>query len=224
MSLIETEKVPGRVRHRRLVDQTGRRFGRLTAVSFIKRDPSSKNDHLWLFRCDCGTDKVLTIWDVRSGHTASCGCLARERLAARNRTHGLSKSTAYRVWKDMRARCRNPNDSDFADYGGRGISVCERWDDFPAFLADMGERPGGTTLDRIDVDGNYEPGNCRWASGKAQANNKRSNLRLELNGQVRTLQEWSDEYGIGRSTVRWRLRQGWSLLDSLTIKDARKKP
>lgn len=212
MLKVYTETPEGRVRNRPIKDCTGMRFGRLVALSLVQRDPKWQG-HRWLFRCDCGAEKVASIKTVTSGHTSSCGCLATQVLVSRNATHGLSRDhrREYRSWKDMRARCANTNDSDYADYGGRGIRVCERWNDFAAFLADMGSRPAGKTLDRIDVNGGYEPGNCRWASAGVQANNKRSNLRLSIDGVSRTLQEWSDMHGVGRSTVRWRLRQGWPL-------------
>lgn len=212
MTKINTEMMPGRKRNRPIKDYTGIRFGRLTATCLVQRDPKGA-DHVWRFHCDCGMEKIANIRNVRSGRTTSCGCAFIEMVVARNTTHGLSKAhrREYRSWKDMRARCSNPNDSDYPDYGARGIRVCDRWSDFAVFLADMGHRPAGHTLDRIDVNGGYEPGNCRWADHKVQANNKRSNMRLTINGVTKTLQGWSDHHGVGRSTVRWRLSQGWPL-------------
>ena len=123
----------------------------------------------------------------------------------------------------MRARCRNPNDTSFRDYGGRGIRVCDRWEDFASFFEDMGERPEGMTIDRIDVNGHYEPGNCRWADDITQANNKRSNVRITRDGVSKTLQEWADATGIKRETIRWRLRQGWPI-DRVFSHDDFRKP
>jgi hypothetical protein len=115
--------------------------------------------------------------NLRSGDVRSCGCLQREIIARRNRTHGHSvrgaETPTYRSWKAMHTRCTNPNPSTWAHYGGRGIEICERWRSFESFLEDMGERPEGTSIDRIDVDGNYEPGNCRWATPTEQRANRR---------------------------------------------------
>lgn len=223
MAYIETKKVLGRIRNRPLKDYAGMRFGRLTALRLVSRDVKW-NDHVWAFRCDCGNEKNLRIKSVRTGHTSSCGCLFSETMAARNETHGLSRTykREYRSWKDMRARCRNPNDSDFSDYGGRGIAVCSRWDDFAAFFSDMGERPEGMTIDRVDVNGDYEPGNCRWATAKTQANNKRSNHIIEFDGESRTLQQWCADFGLEPSKVRWRLKQGWPLDQVFSREDHRR--
>lgn len=210
------------MRNRKLKDYTGERFGRLTVLRLIDRD-RKWNDHVLEVQCDCGVVTRKRIKSMRGGHTSSCGCLASEVLVKRNATHGLSKANRreYRSWKDMRARCNNPNNSDYADYGGRGIAVCGRWDDFAAFLEDMGDRPMGATLDRIDVNGNYEPNNCRWASHKQQANNKRSNHLIEIDGESRTLQAWCDHYGIEPSKVRYRLSVGLSPKEALTSGDLR---
>jgi hypothetical protein len=191
MSLQIRTAAPRRLGYRSLKDYTGQRFGRLVAVQLIERDWSSDNDHTLLFRCDCGTMAARSIRNVRSGHTSSCGCLARELTIARNTTHGLSRKhpREYRTWKDMRARCNNPNNGSYSDYGGRSIRVCERWDDFAAFFEDMGPRPEGMTLDRKDVDGDYEPKNCRWATHGVQANNKRSTRFVVLHGERRSLEQ-----------------------------------
>lgn len=216
---IKLEKLPSRVRNRPLKDYSGERFGRLVAVALVSRD-EIWNDHIWSFRCDCGALFDGRIKSVRSGHTSSCGCLARDVIAARNATHGLSKlkPREYRAWKNMRARCRNPSDTDFADYGGRGISIAARWDDFAAFYADMGDCPDGCSIDRIDVNGNYEPSNCRWASAKTQANNKRSN---RIVGGT-TLQQVADASGIDRSKLRYRLDAGYSLDEAIQPGDLRR--
>lgn len=209
---IKTDAPEGRLRNRGLKDYAGVRFDRLTAVELVARE-NKYNDHQWRFLCDCGKTVVLRIKSVRGGNTGSCGCKAKELLAARNTKHGLCKefSSEYRSWKDMRSRCNNHCDSDYKDYGGRGISVCEEWESFARFFADMGEKPHGTTLDRKDVDGNYELANCRWATAKEQANNKRTNVYISIGGVEKTLQEWADEYGVRRETARWRMKQGWPI-------------
>ena len=182
----------------------GARYGKLVVIG-------DGIGALWVCQCDCGGLKVTTSKQLNSGKTASCGCLASAVLAARNKTHGLSKSASYRSWKDMRSRCYNPNDSDYKDYGGRGIAVCARWQDFANFYQDMGDRPRGLTVDRINVNGNYEPSNCRWATLTTQANNKRTNVVITWNGVSKTLTQWARETGIDRTKARYRLAQGWSL-------------
>lgn len=223
--MIKTDKVEGRTRNRSLKDYAGARFGRLTAVALVRRDTSKENNHEWQFLCDCGQQKLAAIRNVRSGRTRSCGCLFREEMANRNETHGLSKSNPaeYRSWKDMRGRCNNPRNTDFADYGGRGIAATPAWDDFSAFLADMGKRPAGHTLDRIDVNKGYEPQNCRWADATQQANNKRSSRVMELDGRSQTLQQWCREYGADHSKVRYRLSTGLTLRDALQPGDLRSR-
>lgn len=151
----------------------GQRFGRLLVGD--QADRSATGEVRWHCRCDCGNETIVQGNNLKSGHIQSCGCLGDERRRENNRTHGLSKSRTYRSWRAMRRRCFDHKYREFHLYGGRGISVCERWNaSFEAFLADMGERPQGTSIDRYpDVNGNYEPGNCRWATPLEQAHNKR---------------------------------------------------
>jgi hypothetical protein len=147
----------------------------------------------------------------------------RPDLAARNTKHGLSRAQPreYRSWKDMRSRVLCESNDDYADYGGRGITICDRWSDFALFFADMGERPSGMTIDRANVNGNYEPGNCRWATGKVQANNKRSNRKITWNGVTKNLQEWCDQLQIERTKVSYRLSIGMPLEEAFSQKDFR---
>jgi hypothetical protein len=140
--------------------------------------------------------------------------MSEERTA-----HGHSKgagSPTYQTWRNMRSRCENPNVPAYKNYGGRGITVCERWKTFENFLADMGERPEGMTIERIDNDRGYEPGNCRWATYNEQARNMRSNQRITLNGETKCLTEWAEQYGIKMPTLWARLRMGWSVEEALT--------
>lgn len=137
----------------------------------------------------------------------------RPDLAARNReaaTHGMTGSPTYKSWDAMRQRCVNPNDRDYADYGGRGIAVCERWQtSFSAFASDMGMRPAGMTLGRIDNNGAYEPGNCRWETVQQQNNNRRSSRSLTAKGRTQTLAQWAREIGVSRALLRYRVEAGW---------------
>jgi hypothetical protein len=145
------------------IDHSGQRFGRWTVLSYSHM--ASCGSH-WHCRCDCGTEKTVRGQYLREGRSTGCGCTRRV-------THGLHKHPQYGSWLQMRDRCRNPNHPDYPHYGGRGIKVCKRWHDFGLYLSDVGERPPGKTLDRIDNDGNYTPGNVRWATQKEQIANRR---------------------------------------------------
>jgi hypothetical protein len=127
-----------------------------------------------------------------------------------NTRHAMYGTPTYRSWYSMLSRCRNPNTPCYAYYGGRGIRVHHRWNDFAAFFADMGERPDGTTLDRINSDWNYEPGNCRWATRKEQSRNRAYTLKLTASGQTKTVSEWSEITGVKAATIQYRKRAGWS--------------
>lgn len=155
---------------------TGQRFERLVVIG---GNGSKGRKTLWSCRCDCGREIIAATSNLRSGNTESCGCFHREKAAERgrnSRTHGHwingQASPTYRSWLAMHGRCKHPSTNGFEYYGGRGIKVCDRWTDFENFLADMGERPLEHSLDRIDSDGNYEPGNCRWATPIQQRHNR----------------------------------------------------
>jgi hypothetical protein len=198
------------------IDMTGARVGRWTVESLV---PGS-SPRRWLCRCDCGSEKELSGTMLRAGVSQSCGCLRTELLTkhGRNRKPGgvRDRSPAYVRWSAMLQRCENQNNRAYVNYGGRGIAVCDQWHDFRAFLADMGEPPVNSTLDRIDNDRGYEPGNCRWASRKDQQRNRRNNRVITLDGEARCLTDWAEARGLNVSTVRYRLRAGQSPAVALT--------
>lgn len=190
---------------------TGQRFSRLLALEYVK----AKN--AWRCLCQCGTEKYVNTTALRQGKIISCGCARDERVGAMNLRHGATHSPEYTTWRGMKGRCLNPKASQYPYYGGRGITICQRWlDSFEAFLADMGTRPPGMTLDRILVDGNYEPGNCRWATPTEQVTNSGTALRLTHNGITDTAAGWGRRLGMRPGFIRGRLFHGWSVERALT--------
>ena len=159
-----------------MLDLAGKKFGRLLVLQFSHRD----RRNYWVCKCDCGKTKTVNQNSMMAGNTKSCGCLHREfmvKLGKSKTTHGRTmKDPTYQSWIDMKRRCLDPNRRSYKDYGGRGITVCQRWFKFENFLADMGDKPHGLTLDRKENHGHYEPENCRWATPKVQAGNRRVGL------------------------------------------------
>lgn len=201
------------------VDYSGRRYGRLLVVSMIYeagKDAKAK------CICDCGIEKTVTAYNLQSGNTTSCGCLSHEKRVERgkewgarsgsfNRTHGYSNTPTYASWSDAKKRCYSPQNKRFAEYGGRGIGMCDTWkNSFDAFLRDMGERPNGTSLERKNVNKGYEPGNCVWATPAQQAQNKRTNVanweivRALRNGRAcgKTCVQLAREFDMSYGNVR----------------------
>jgi hypothetical protein len=188
----------------------GRTFGRLTVIERFKHP--TLNVFFFRARCQCGTVKAIRASSVTQGITKSCGCLRRERL----RTHGKSGSAAHRLWCSIKNRCYNPHASNFQHYGGRGITMHPAWrDSFKAFRRDVGDPPRGKRIDRKENNGNYEPGNIRFVDAVTQQNNKRNNHVVTFKGQSKTLAEWERATGIQASTIRARLRVGWSVARAL---------
>lgn len=170
----------------------GQRYGRWTV---IEPAPMIDRWRRWVCRCDCGNEKQIAQGNLRNGSSQSCGCLARERIRESRVTHGQTKGRTYSSWASMKSRCKVVNHPDFALYGARGIKVCERWQLFENFLADMGERPPGTSIDRINNNGGYEPGNCRWATAREQSKNRRRARSPKLEEHEYAQIAWLKEEG-----------------------------
>jgi hypothetical protein len=190
-------------------DLTGQRFSRLTVISLDpERTPAGKAR--WLCRCDCGTELVVTGGNLRSGNSESCGCYCRELVAAVNKTHGMSGTKEFGIWLTMNQRCTNPAVMHYDRYGGRGITVCDRWkNSFEAFYKDMGPRPTTRhTIERRDNNKGYEPGNCYWATYAEQGLNKSDTIRL-LDGTP--LRVRAQELGMSHKMVYARIRNGWPI-------------
>jgi len=160
----------------------GQKFGRLTVIKAVGKN--KRNNICWLCECDCGNTVKVAGGHLRSGHTNSCGCLIKETTKDINFKHGKTGTKNFHIWAGMRDRCNNPNNPAYKNYGGRGIKICQRWNEFKNFLADMGKKPKGLTLDRIDNDGNYEPKNCRWTTRKEQNRNSRQTKLNPLKAKV----------------------------------------
>lgn len=195
-------------------DLTGQVFGRLTVIRLLG---SYKNQHYWLCSCSCGGESEVPTRSLRSGNARSCGCVAREKAAKRRSTHGRSGTPIYGMWRRMIQRCEDVNCGDYKYYGARGITVCTAWHDFPTFLMDVGERPDGMTLDRIDNDSGYKPGNVRWVTRQEQMANTRRCRYVEYNGETKTVSDWARERGIKPRTLHARLHTlGYTVEEALS--------
>lgn len=203
----------------------GKKYNMLTVIG---RDDNKvySNGHtyvMWKCKCDCGNIVSVSALHLKNGHTKSCGCLHDNRVKYMNYTHGgkskdnPDKNRLYSIWSCMKDRCINPNSTSYINYGGRGIKVCDEWEnDFESFMIwainneyDPHAERGACTLDRIDVNGNYCPDNCRWVNQKTQCNNTRRNIHIEYNDETHTIAEWSDISGLPASIIYSRIRLGW---------------
>jgi hypothetical protein len=188
-------------------DISGNIYGKLLVVNYLGKKK-------WLCKCLCGKTTIVRKSTLVNGNTKSCGC-GRIR-------HGEAREKTYLAWQAMKARCLNKNSKGYYLYGGRGITVCDRWLDknngYLNFKFDLGEKPTGKSLDRIDVNGNYEPSNCRWATSSEQQNNRRDNQILTLNDESHTVVWWSNQTGLDKKLIRNRTRRGWSDKKTLTTK------
>lgn len=197
------------------IDLTGQVFGRLTV---LRRSGTAASGHArWFCSCECGNTTQVLSSNLRVGVTKSCGCLVAENMRKVSTTHGLLKHSSYQVWAKMLGRCLNQNNPAYKHYGGRGITVCDRWLSVENFIADMGERPARLSLERVDVNKGYSKDNCVWADAKTQARNKRTNIVETFKGKTATLIEHSEDAGLNYSTVWFRRNKlGWSLEKALT--------
>ena len=197
---------------------TGKRFGKLVA---IKTAGKTKNGaYLWKCKCDCWNEIIANVGNLRNGHAKSCGCLRVDRCKTNFTKHGLEHTRLYGIWFDMRLRCYDEKNIAYHRYGGRGITICDEWkNDVKAFYdwATANGYKDSLTIDRIDNDGNYCPENCRWATVKEQASNRRSNILVTHNGKTQTMKEWAHEVGTPYKVVWARMQKlGWSAERALT--------
>lgn len=207
-------------RGRSAIRLDGKRFGRWIVVTGPRSQRFGMNGKpktQWFCRCDCGTERWVFSDLLRRGGSLSCGCLARELVSSRG-IHHASHTPLYGVWRSMIARCEDKNNSQYHLYGGRGIKVCSLWrKSFEAFRDDMGPKPTTShSIDRIDNDGHYEPGNMRWATPREQAANLRKNVNLTHDGQTLCVSEWARRTGLREGTLRRRLKLGWDSDKALT--------
>lgn len=193
------------------IDLTGQRYGRWTVECLSRAEPKH---NYWSCLCDCGIRKIVAGNSLRAGSSKSCGCLMRERTSVANRTHGETlgrhASSEYLIWRNMRDRCYNPNVRGFKNYGGRGVTICDEWrESFDQFLADMGRRPDGLSLERKDNDGPYCKANCVWTTRSEQNSNRRNNITVLLDGQQIHVAEAARRLGMLPHVIYHRIDRGW---------------
>lgn len=208
-------------------DLVGMRFDRLLVISPLDERTKGQK-RLWLCLCDCGKTSKVTTDHLNSGHSKSCGCLIADTMGVTMRTHGLSgdRSSEYKAWSEMKARCGNPNNTSYPNYGGRGIHVCDRWlDSYPNFLEDMGPKPHPSlSLDRVKVNEGYSPENCKWSTRLEQSRNRRNVPVYPFDGMQMTLPEWAEKTGINRDALYQRIyKLGWPLEKALTTEVKERK-
>lgn len=203
----------------KFIDITGKRFNKLTVISRAesRRQPSGKLVTYWNCKCDCGNIRQVRGCDLKDGHIKSCGCLLKR--------HKKSNTRIYTAWNHIIQRCYNSNCKSYKNYGARGITMCDEWlEDFMNFY-NWAMRNGyrdDLTIDRIDVNGNYEPSNCRWADDFTQRRNKRNSRYFSINGETKVLADWAKQYNKKPNVIRQRLKLGWNIEKALT-EEVRKK-
>lgn len=192
---------------------SGSRFGKWVVLSYAGPSPNKAKSAMWSCICDCGTESIVFGFALRNGSSTSCGCSVSERnraYKAKQNIAGQSRHRLYNTWGHMRDRCLNPSSDSWHNYGGRGIKICPEWESPLAFIEwaqSAGYRPG-LTLDRIDNDLGYSSDNCRWATAKEQHENKRTNLLIKIDGEVKCFKSWADHFGVNHSTAKARFRKG----------------
>lgn len=208
---LEDVKMPPKLRV-----SAGERYGMLTIIKEVERrvTPSGRPYRRFRCQCDCGKDKIVDLANLKHNGLKSCGCI----IVTHGRTRNGTYDPTYKRWVDMRKRCSNPRSTNYKNYGGRGITVCDRWDDFTAFLEDMGECPSPNhQIERIDNDGNYDSGNCCWATRIQQSRNRRNNTMITFRGETLCLAEWAERIGMNYRTLQDRLAHDWTVEQALTI-------
>lgn len=195
-------------------DLTGKRFGRLTVLKEAGR--SKDRQIIWECICDCGNTTLVKAGNLTSGDTKSCGCLHKEKFT--NFKHGQRHTKLYGVWCGIKARCQNPNSTSYKDYGGRGIKICEEWEDFTNFYswAIANGYKNGLTIERKDNNKNYSPSNCKWATYKEQANNKRNNVYFTYQGETKTLAQWDESTD---KDIAGRISKGWTIEQAMNTEN-----
>jgi hypothetical protein len=197
-------------------NEVGNVYGRLTVIKEIGR---RRGAVLFICHCECGNDCEVTGCDLRSGRVHSCGCYKSEFVTEGNITHGLRDHRLYSIYHNMITRCYNPNATHYKDYGGRGIKICNEWlNDFMKFYnwSINNGYSDELTIDRINVNGDYYPNNCRWATVKEQNVNKRNNKYININGEIKLIKDWCDIFYINIETVRNRVKRGWDVINAIT--------
>jgi len=205
-------------RGRKANNNIGSRYGHLLVV---QRSGSKNRKAVWECVCDCGKTVFVTSSHLETGNTKSCGCFKRELVSLQKTTHGHArqgaKTVEYNVWADIIKRCKNSNSKNYHNYGGRGIKVCDRWLSYENFFADMGLRPSSKhSIERKEVNGDYEPSNCCWATRQEQQRNTRRTRLVEFDSQVKSLVEWTEEKDLPYPAVYSRLMHGWTPEEALT--------
>ena len=204
----------------KIIDITGQRFGRLVVIGRVP-NKTGRRETLWRCKCDCGNETVVAKGHLTTGHTQSCGCYLKERSHDKRPSvskHYLCKTRIYRIWGGMMDRTTNPNSRSYKNYMGRGIDICDEWKEFNNFK-DWAFSHGyadNLSIDRIDVNGNYEPTNCRWVDNRTQSRNKRGTLYATRKGETKPLIDWCEIEGINYNRVHQRITAGWTVEEALS--------
>ena len=209
----------------KFIDLTGQKFGKLTVIK--RAENNNRGQTQWLCQCECGNKKIILGNNLKNGTTKSCGCIQKEhRLKGFNKTHGNTNTRLYRAWVHIKSRCYNIKVKDYKNYGGRGIIMCDEWlNDFMSFYnwAMANGYQDNLTIDRIDVNGNYEPNNCRWVDMKTQQNNRTNNNIICINGERKTLSNWLEYFNLRKDTYYRRIKAGWDTQKALITKTRKKQ-